>query len=210
MSSVPYRKCSVEGCESTNYEARGFCKAHYNHARNSGQLQRLPFKSFEQRFWEKVDKNGPIHPVLKTPCWVWTACTNRKGYGQLNRGGREEGLVLAHRASWEIHKGKIPEGLWVLHKCDNPPCVNPDHHFLGDVVDNYKDMIKKGRYSPPPESFRRGEKHHSCKLTPSQVISARLAFDTGTATITDLALKHGVARATMHAIVIRKTWRHIE
>lgn len=94
-------------------------------------------RSFEERLWEKVDKAGD--------CWVWTAGRNPKGYGRIGRGGRGEGVVLAHRAVWELANGPVPEGLFVLHRCDNPPCVRPNHLFLGTKADNNQDMASKGR-----------------------------------------------------------------
>lgn len=92
----------------------------------------------EERFWEKVEK--------LTDCWVWTAGTDDKGYGRiLNKRKEHGGETRAHRLSWILHNGPIPTGLYVLHKCDNPPCVRPDHLFLGTNLDNMRDMKEKGR-----------------------------------------------------------------
>lgn len=101
-------------------------------------------KPIEVRFWKRVNKDGPIHPVLQTRCWLWTASTVRAGYGQMR--GRDQRTTLStHQVSWRIHNGPIPEGMCVLHHCDNPPCVNPDHLWLGTRLDNNRDRIKKGR-----------------------------------------------------------------
>ena len=90
------------------------------------------------RFWEKVSKTDS--------CWVWTGVKTRGGYGYLHKSsGTEQQSRRAHRISWELHNGQIPDGLWVLHKCDNPPCVNPDHLFLGDRKANMDDCAAKGR-----------------------------------------------------------------
>lgn len=89
--------------------------------------------STEARFWAKVDKTGD--------CWVWTAATNPKGYGQFY----VEGMRLAHRVSWILAHGPIPDDLCVLHRCDHPPCVNPAHLFLGTYADNNHDRDAKGR-----------------------------------------------------------------
>ena len=92
----------------------------------------------EERFWEKVKKS--------TDCWNWTAGTNSKGYGRILNSRKEcEGEISAHRLSWVLHNGPIPEGLQVLHNCDNPPCVRPDHLFLGTNLDNMRDKKNKGR-----------------------------------------------------------------
>ena len=92
-------------------------------------------RPIEERFREKYIK------LSKDKCWLWTACTFR-GYGRIRDGGK---FALAHRVSWEIHKGPIPEGMGVCHKCDVPGCVNPDHLFLGTQKDNMSDAREKGR-----------------------------------------------------------------
>jgi hypothetical protein len=95
-------------------------------------------RPMEERFWEKVRKSDQ--------CWEWIASKTRNGYGFFHRGGRvDRKPIRAHRLSWELHNGPIPDGLWVLHKCDNPCCVRPDHLFIGTRSDNMKDCAAKGR-----------------------------------------------------------------
>lgn len=97
-------------------------------------------KSLADRFWAKVDKRGPDE------CWLWTGCRKKAfGYGKIGEGRMGQRTLLAHRVSWEITNGSIPDGAMVLHRCDNPPCVNPRHLFLGDQLDNMRDMVSKGR-----------------------------------------------------------------
>jgi len=79
---------------------------------------------------------------LETPCWLFIGGRNNGGYGYINRGGWPEGT---HRISWEIHRGPIPDGMWVLHRCDTPSCCNVDHLFLGTQQDNVDDMVAKRR-----------------------------------------------------------------
>lgn len=130
-------------------------------------------RSTEDRFWDKVDKDGPVpfHAPLLGPCWVWTASCSH-GYGQLctKLGGGKQERLLAHRLSWELHRGAVPDGMFVCHHCDNPPCVNPAHLFLGTNTDNMRDASAKGRLHG---SGLTGERHPSSKLTVSQVKAIR-------------------------------------
>ncbi len=85
-----------------------------------------------ERFWSKVDKSGD--------CWLWRGSVNPQGYGTFSFGGKSRG---AHRVSYLLSKGEIGDGLCVCHTCDNPPCVNPDHLWLGTQADNMRDMGSK-------------------------------------------------------------------
>lgn len=105
-------------------------------------------------------------------------------------------LVRAHRISWELHRGPIPEGQHVLHRCDNPGCVNPDHLFLGTPATNQQDCIAKGRY-------RCGR-----KLTDSAIIAIRKARAVGI-TVKDLMKTHDVDRKTIYNVIHHRTWKHV-
>lgn len=94
--------------------------------------------SLEDRFWPRVQKTDG--------CWLWTGPKNQFGYGHMNSGRYHGNVRSSHRVSWLIHFGPIPPGLFVLHRCDNPPCVRPDHLFLGTQSDNLADMRAKGRW----------------------------------------------------------------
>lgn len=119
-----------------------------------GVYQRFP-RPLAVRLWERVDKSGD--------CWLWTGPCNNKGYGVFGIG--HSGKTTTHRLSWELTFGVVPAGLFVLHRCDNPPCCRPEHLFIGTNSDNIKDSVAKGR-------FRAGfkEKHPACShghlLTP--------------------------------------------
>lgn len=102
----------------------------------TGVYQRRP-KTLSERFWARVVKGDG--------CWVWTGARNAQGYGRMTAGSRGAGYLRAHRVSWELANGPVPKGLWVLHRCDNPPCVNPAHLWLGTRLDNMRDCSAKGR-----------------------------------------------------------------
>jgi len=102
-----------------------------------------------ERFWAKVDKNGPIHPTLGTSCWLWTGGVREDGYGRFSRPYRRPDraeMIGAHRMAWILMRGSIPDGLFVCHSCDVKLCVNSAHHFLGKHAENNADRDAKGRY----------------------------------------------------------------
>lgn len=151
------------------------------------------------KFWNKVNWNGPKHTVLNSQCWEWTGWTNPDGYGRIYVCG---GAVQAHRFSWLISKGPTGD-LCVLHKCDNPTCVNPEHLFLGDRVDNNKDREAKGR-----GARMKGKDHPRAKLTESNVREIRQRFETDGAK--RLSIEFGVTSVMIRYIVKRILWSHID
>lgn len=152
-------------------------------------------RPIEERFWAKVEKRGP------NDCWEWTGSRSKFGYGRISSGGRYGTMLSAHRVSWKIHWGPIPDGLLVLHKCDTPPCTNPDHLFLGTSSDNNKDAYDKGRHIPPAIS---GENHYlSVPLTLSGAV--RAAYKE-TPNQKDLAKKFGISNGTVYAILSGTHW----
>lgn len=136
-------------------------------------------------------------------CWIWSAAKFRNGYGCFARLGRSR---LAHRISWEIHKGEIPRGLLVLHRCDNRPCVNPDHLFLGTHHDNNMDCIMKGRQV---SGHVLGSKHGRCKLTEAAVLAMRNEYVPRIVSQATLAKKYCVTKSAIQAILERRRWGHI-
>ena len=148
----------------------------------------------EQRFWPKVNKDTP------GGCWEWTAAKRPDGYGVIGRGGRGTGNERAHRLSWILHYGEIPDGLFVCHKCDNRGCVNPEHLFLGDAKDNSHDCRDKERNA-------RGETTYS-KLTVEQVIEIRARAAAGESQ-RRIARDYPVGHSMVGFIVNRKRWKHV-
>jgi hypothetical protein len=160
-------------------------------------------RTLEERFWEKVNKNGPIVRVDLGPCWLWTGSTDNHGYGTINPGGGDKSPLKAHRVSYEINHGSIDPELEVMHQCDNPPCVNPVHLSQGDHFDNMRDAAVKGR-------VRSGLDHHMAKFPSEQVKSIRLRYATGSITQLELANEFHVSDATICNIMKGHTYAHIK
>lgn len=138
-------------------------------------------------------------PEPNSGCWLWTASCYPNGYGVFNspRGN------YAHRNSWVFYRGGIPNGMQVLHRCDNPICVNPDHLFLGTQADNIRDMDKKGRRA---RVGPQGERAPSAKLTEDQVRAIR--SDERSRNV--VAVEYGVRKSAIYKIRRRATWRHVQ
>jgi hypothetical protein len=170
--------------------------------------RRYPRNPIEVRFREK-------YAIAESGCWEWTASTVPKGYGVIWFQGKQQ---YAHRVSYQIHIGPIPGGLLILHECDNPRCVNPQHLFPGTSAQNTADMLSKGRHKTNPahgerNAMRRhkgllsGERNGFSKLTQEQVNQIRDLYRNG-AKQAELAAQFGVNQPHISRIVRGEAWAH--
>jgi hypothetical protein len=134
--------------------------------------------------------------VSQSGCWLWTAYRMKNGYGQFTVAAQDR--RLAHRAAWWLHFGDVPEGMFVLHRCDNRACVNPKHLFLGTHADNMRDMLSKGREA-------RGEKARHAKLLEADVRRIRASVGPRDS----IASLYGVSGSLIGYIRRRDTWKHV-
>lgn len=162
-----------------------------------------------ERLWARVTKQSG-----DDGCWIFNG-GNVKGYGMIREPGKSGRHRRAHRVAYELTYGPITDGLLVCHRCDNPPCVNPRHLFLGTATDNQRDASAKGRTAKGdrngsrlhPDTRARGERQHLAKLTSEQVVDIRRLA--GEVSQRELARRFGVTRQAIKAVVRRDTWRHV-
>lgn len=151
--------------------------------------------SLIERFWSFVVKSDD-------DCWSWTGTKCTKGYGLISVG--HKGQIKAHRLSWEINYGPIPEGLCVLHRCDVRDCTRPDHLFLGTKSDNSLDMFAKGRNVTQPGSL-----NGNAKLTEDDI--PRIRYDRMAGyTYAEIGRKFGVTGHMIRRIIVGIAWRQVE
>ena len=134
-------------------------------------------------------------------CWPWW---DRSDHGKIYIDGRGVG---AHRFSYEMHHGPIPDGMVVRHRCDNPPCVNPAHLELGSIADNSRDCVERGRARIPHAA---GDAHANAKLTDDLVLEICRQYAAGGVTQRQLADRHGISQGVIAKITSGKSWRHVQ
>ena len=159
-----------------------------------GVYTRKPRKPAPELFWTKVIRGQALD------CWEWQGRRSKDGYGKFFFNYQH---LQAHRFSWGLHFGPIPHGMLVCHHCDNPPCVNPSHLFIGTHLDNSNDKVNKGRQGP------RRSPRKSPLFTSTQIREIRLLCDSKQENPYSLARSFGVSRNTIRQIVSRTSYKHV-
>lgn len=213
---APYhgKRCSVDGCDKAA-SSLGLCVKHYARKVKTGDPLKVcdgkrPLGSpavvrgrhcretqveVIDKFWSRVDKRGP------DDCWEWKGGRFNTGYGIIYSNNR---AMSTHRFSYLLNKGPIPKGMFICHRCDNPPCVNPAHLFAGTPLDNQLDARSKNRFNP-----KRGEECHWSKLTDDTVSAIRRLVSSGR-TMCSVAKEFKIHRGTVRDICRGYTWAHVK
>jgi hypothetical protein len=188
------QRCTVLGCESP-VNARGYCYKHYQRWEKYGSTDggRRNHAPPEERFWRQVEKTET--------CWLWTG-GKRGQYGRFQIGGAGSPQMGAHRYSYELHHGPIPAGYFVMHACDTPACVNPDHLRAGTPAENSQDRELKGRSR---RIGPQGAANPNVKLSEAVVRMIR----SSPLTNAELSRKLGVSPNTVRGVRIGRTWTHL-
>jgi hypothetical protein len=163
-------------------------------------MPRWPSYDPEGSFWEKVDRSGG-----KDACWIWTRYADTNGYGALKVWGKK---VTAHRYSYELAYGQVPEGMEVCHRCNERLCVNPGHLYAGTRQQNVADMIAAGNSGLRPPPPKQGSDHPSAVLTEAEVIDIYQRAWSGGSQI-QIAQEYGVSKHTISDIKHGKSWHHL-
>jgi len=197
---VAKRTCTIEGCDRPSSNG-GLCTTHHRRNAKGTPLTRpirqkrpsgmTPTEAF--RFFMPGDPPGP------SACWPWAGNTFDRGYGFIPYGAIYKNYP-AHRASYELFIGPIPDGLHICHHCDNPPCVNPAHLYAGTNTDNIRDKVTRGR-SGIGHTRPGGEKHHNAKLTNVEADEIRALYDSGGMSMRTLGARYGLSHFAIRKIV---------
>lgn len=191
---IPYGYCQCGCGQKTKTAKRSYPRSntqkgeHFNCVRGHS-VNRMPDNV---RLWSRVALTSDPEK-----CWEWQGKIINSGYGSLSVNNKNQ---LAHRLAWRVSFGEIPNGLEVLHKCDNRICCNPTHLFLGTDLDNAKDKVSKGRHRP-------GEEHGNHKLTANQVKYIRRRYKEGGISQHQLAKEIGISPSTIWMVVNNKRWK---
>jgi hypothetical protein len=187
--------CRIDDCERP-HAARGLCHPHWKRLRKYGDplAPKPPARKtpIAERFWAKVTV------AELDDCWEWQAARDTWGYGYF-RVAHGDVMRRAHRVAWEISHGPIPDGMLACHTCDNPPCVNPAHLFLGDDAANCADKVAKNRQSRTPPHW--GEASPGVKVSSEAVHQIRARYAAGGISQTELGRQYGISQTQVSRIV---------
>lgn len=190
--------CVHDGC-TKKYHARGLCTNHYANYKARG----WEFPSVRRNTQGmSVDASLRFYgwTVTDSGCWEFEGNRFSNGYGQLYVDGRK---LLTHRLAYEAWVGPIPEGQVIRHKCDNKPCLNPDHLETGTEGDNKRDAVERGQISV-------GEASANSKLNEAQVREIRVRYAKGKTPYAKMGVEYGLSASAIHLIVTRRNWKHVE
>lgn len=167
---------------------------------------RLANATPEQKL-ERLKKSFEKNVIRQEGCWGWKGSLAKGGYPVMTC-RKACGPDRGHRASWVIHKGEIPQGLFVCHSCDNPICTNPDHLWIGTHKENNDDKMKKGRQGLVNPPYKSGSQNGSSKLKEDQVKEIRILLEKGL-TSREIGKQYGVSKTTILRIKTGKNWSQI-
>jgi hypothetical protein len=191
--------CKVENCNG-KVVGWGFCQKHYRRFMKYGDPDDRKHcqAPMAVRFWRFVEKKS------LDECWEWIGPKRPNGYGQISRETRAEGSMASHRFSWELANGKsIPDGMVVMHKCDNPSCVNPNHLSIGTYRDNMIDMMQKGRKKTVSIKGEENARSIINEEVVREIRSSSLSH-------AELGRKFGVSPNCIRGVRIGRTWSHVK
>ena len=190
--------CRIEGCDRPLAPPpRGLvCGSCLKKKKRYGSFthKHKPHPTLQERLWSRVENTGS--------CWLWNGTKSRGGYGRMNV---DRKTISVHRVSWNLHNGIIPDGMFVLHKCDVRNCVNPEHLFLGNNQDNMTDMVNKGRHVA---QHMKGELHPLVKLREHEVKEIKKLLSIG-GSCKIIAAKYNISPQAISGIKNNRTWRHV-
>lgn len=198
--------CSEDECEK-KAKSKGLCNQHHYRKREEARAYADPSRrtpswfTMDQKLrrigWEEVS----VRPELG-PCWEWAGARDDKGYGRVPDKDRQ--MRFTHRIAHREWKGELDPDLGVLHHCDNPPCINPGHLYMGTQQNNVDDCVRRGRWGAA-----KGESSGHAKLTEKDVREIRASYVGRYGEMKALTEKYGVSSPTLYALLKRRTWKHV-
>lgn len=196
--------CIINYCDNKKHSRQGWCEKHYKRWLIHGDPNKCNKFSESHNSYVKNRFYSYVTIPNKNGCMEWTGAKHNSGYGTFSLKGSV--LIKAHRYSYELFKGKFNSDMHVLHQCDNPKCVAPNHLYLGKDKENARDRIERNRHSNPP--IRIGEKNNKSKLNESNVVEIINLLEQKFSE-RFIANKFGVTKNSIHSIKHGKTWANI-